>query len=67
MYDLQAYQDAMKKASGPLPSLPALTKYTNDQMFFMAFGQVNRLDSNPPYLLLQLLMSVYTVSKTNII
>lgn len=38
----QAYQDAVKKASGLLPSLPALTKYTNDQLFFMQFGQVKR-------------------------
>ena len=38
----QAYQDAVKKASAPLPSLPALTKYTNDQLFFMAFGQVQK-------------------------
>ena len=38
-YSLQAYKDAVKNAPNP-PSLPALSEYTSDQLFFIAFGQV---------------------------
>ena len=43
VWTFKAYQDAVKKSAGTPPSLPALTQYTNDQLFFMAFGQVQEI------------------------
>ena len=39
-YSIQAYKDTVEKKGRTPPSLPSLTSYTDEQMFFIAFGQV---------------------------
>ena len=37
---MQAYKDTVEKQGRTPPSLPSLDSYTDEQMFFIAFGQV---------------------------